>query len=250
MINLYCDLDNTIIYSHRKTLNVPKRVAEFLNGAEQSYITEKTYGFLSNCRKFCFIPVTTRTFNQYERLKNLFDGIGCKHALIQNGAILITNGMIDEEWIAESQDLVKDSKSEMERTVVLLTDLGATIKHIDEFLVYASAIEPSHIAMQIKSIVDTSLLHIFFDSRKVYCVPQAISKGNAVVRLTNKLKPDITIGVGDSSNDISMLENVDFPIIPQSIQHYISNINKVVVPQGQIISDVACDEIEKILKSP
>lgn len=63
------------------------------------------------------------------------------------------------------------------------------------------------------------------------------------MRLTNKLAPKITIGVGDSSNDISMLENVDFPIVPQSIQYYISNTNKVIAPRGQVLSDVACDSI-------
>ena len=65
------------------------------------------------------------------------------------------------------------------------------------------------------------------------------------MRLTNKLAPKITIGVGDSSNDISMLENVDFPIVPQSIQYYISNTNKVIAPRGQVLSDVACDEMSQ-----
>ena len=247
MINLYCDLDNTIIFSHRKTLDVPKKVAETLNGREQSYITEKTYRFLSMCRKFCFIPVTTRTIEQYERLKIFSENV--KYALLQNGAVLIKNGMIDEEWISGSRRLVKDSAGEMKRVIELLTAEDAAIKHRDEFLVYASALDPQKIANQIKSAVDTSLLQIFFDSRKVYCAPHAITKGNAVVRLTNKLQPELTIGVGDSSNDISMLESVDLPIVPQSLQCYISNTNKVIVPQNKVLSDVACDEIERIMES-
>ena len=39
-----------------------------LNGVEQSYITQRTFDYLSSCRAISFVPVTTRTKQQYERV--------------------------------------------------------------------------------------------------------------------------------------------------------------------------------------
>ena len=38
MQTLFLDIDNTLIYSHRHVLDVPKRAVEFLNGKVQSFI--------------------------------------------------------------------------------------------------------------------------------------------------------------------------------------------------------------------
>ena len=50
-------------------------------------------------------------------------------------------------------------------------------------------------------------------------------------------------------NDLSMLECVDIPIIPHSMTRYVSNPNKIVVAKSEVLSDAACDEISKLIKS-
>ena len=83
----------------------------------------------------------------------------------------------------------------------------------------------------------------------MYCAPAAINKGIAVNRLMEQLPSNITVGIGDSENDIPMLEQVDVPILPQSLEHHLSNPKKVVVSPSNILSDVACHELEKLINS-
>lgn len=247
MITLFCDLDNTIIYSHRRKLNTEKLVAEMLNGTPQSYMTEKTFEFLSACRKISIIPVTTRTQGQYERLKTTMESLNCEYALILNGAVLIKNGAIDEEWLAESQKRIKGFEAEMEKAAELMERLEAHLKYRDDFIFYASVLNPKSIAEEIEGEIDTSQIHVFYDRRKVYCTPSVINKGSATARLKNLLKPELTIGVGDSMNDVSMLNFVDIPIVPQSLEPFITNPRKVVIPQSEILSDAVCDIIDRLI---
>ena len=88
-MRLFCtDIDNTLIYSHRKPLRVPRRIAEYLNGKEQAYIPAGLYELIAaHTDKFTVIPVTMRTPEQYGRIFVL-EGI-CRYArckpLLQEG---------------------------------------------------------------------------------------------------------------------------------------------------------------------
>lgn len=249
MITLFCDLDNTLIYSHRRSLKVPKRVAEMLDGTEQSYITEKTFRFLSTNRMISIIPVTTRTERQFERLNTFLKNFYCEYALMLNGAILYNKGVIDVEWLHTSKEFIKGSYAAMAFAADLLRKHGAIIKYQDDFLVYACFNDTQNLVNKIKMEIDNSVISVFCDKKKIYCTPLANNKGNATKRLIEKIHPEVTFGVGDSKNDISMLEIVDYPIAPEYLESSISNKNRIVVPQSIILSDAACDAIEKTIGS-
>ena len=66
------DLDGTLIYSKRRfgeeTLNVSVRNVEVYNGREISFMTEKAIALLRELSdEMMFVPVTTRTVEQYNR---------------------------------------------------------------------------------------------------------------------------------------------------------------------------------------
>ena len=249
MISLFCDLDNTIIYSHRKKLDVPKRVVEKLNGSAQSYMTEKTFDFLSTCMTISTIPVTTRTFNQYDRLKTTLEILNCEYVVILNGAVLINNGEIDQEWLSESEKLAAGSEVEMDVAAAALEKYGVKIRQKDALFTYGSTLDPQGVVDRVEGEIKPSLIHIFCDSRKVYCTPSIINKGSAVKRLKNKLLPELSVGAGDSKNDLPMLNSVDIPIVPQTLEAFVSNPNRITVSQTEILSDVVCDEIDRLTKS-
>ena len=249
LIALFCDLDNTIIYSHRKRIDAPKRVAEFLNGTEQSYITNRTFDFLSSCEEVSMIAVTTRTMSQFERVKATLEELRCEYSLILNGAMLLKSGVVDEAWLLESKRIVVDAEPELDRAASLLQRYsGNPLKYRDEFLVYAGVSNPQKIAKQVNDAVDSNMVSIFFDSRKVYCAPVSMNKGAAIKRFLKRLPASCTIGVGDSKNDLSMLESVDIPILPESLESSITNPKKIVVPHFQVLSDAACATIERLLQ--
>ena len=249
LIALFCDLDNTILYSHRKKIEAPKRVAELLNGVEQSYITERTFDYLSSCEAVSMIAVTTRTMSQFERVKTTLEELRCEYSLILNGAMLLKNGVIDENWLKESKRIAADSEAEMDKAAELLQRYcESPLKYCDEYLAYAGASNPRKVAKQVSDVVNSNLVSTFFDSRKVYCAPVSMNKGAAIKRFLKRLPASCTIGVGDSKNDLSMLESVDIPILPESLESSITNPKKIVVPHFQVLSDAACATIERLLQ--
>ena len=89
----FSDLDNTLIYSHRTTFTQKKVLVEYLRGKEQSFMTQETYNFMCSNR-IKFIPVTTRSVEQYNRLFVFGKEIEADHALVCNGAILLNKGVV------------------------------------------------------------------------------------------------------------------------------------------------------------
>ena len=155
---------------------------------------------------------------------------------------------MDDLWLNESRELVKDATDEMNKAATLLKRYcKKPLRYRDDFLIYSSAKEPKAIAEKIEKGIDSSRINVFFDSRKVYCAPLSMSKGNNVRRFSRYYQTNVTIGVGDSKNDLSMLESVDIPILPQLLTSFITNPQKIVVPDSKVLSDTACDEIELLV---
>lgn len=149
-------------------------------------------------------------------------------------------------------DTVKAEVREMTRDEAkkLLEYYGdKPVRYSDRFLTYIDAADPPKLLEHLECCIDSNLINTFCDSRKVYCVPTAINKGTAVTKFKKQFETGVTVGVGDSMNDLSMLESVDIPIIPRSMACYVSNPNKIVVAKSEVLSDAACDEISKLIKS-
>ncbi len=248
MTTLYCDLDNTLIYSHRKTLNVNKRVVERLNGRDQSYMTERTYSFLKSLSNTKIIPVTTTPMEQFLRLKEAFAALNCCDAVIYNGAVLLKNWEIDTTWLMQSRELAEESKDDMQIAQSFFDQDCNSYKKcsFEHLFCYASVEDPPKVAQSLKERVNESLIDVFYDSRKVYCSPKEINKGAAVMRLTKSIGQELTIGIGDSSNDLSMLNHVNIPIAPICIAQKTNNPRAIGIPENVILSDAACEIIIKI----
>ena len=119
MIHFYVDLDNTIIYSYKHEIGPMKRCAEIYQGREISFLTEKTWQGLKLIAELALVvPVTTRTLEQYHRIRL---GIGeLPYVLACNGGILLRNGREDPDWYEASRKLVEKSRGEMEKALELL----------------------------------------------------------------------------------------------------------------------------------
>ena len=119
-MKIFCtDLDNTIIYSYKHDIGTEKINVEIYQEREISFASKKTISLLETIKdEFVLIPTSTRTEQQYKRI-NL--GIGeIKFALVCNGGVLLVNGIRDDEWYKDSLRIIKDSKSEIDRAMVIL----------------------------------------------------------------------------------------------------------------------------------
>lgn len=243
MTYFFSDLDNTLVYSHRVSLPGERIVVEYLNDCIQSYMTKKTYDFLSESNGIFLIPTTTRTCEQYARLSETFAKFGCRYALVCNGGILLDNNEIDLEWLSETKRIAGDELSALNdaRDIFLRFFPKESIHYANDIMLYAKTDTPALDAARLTSILNTKSLNVYYDSRKVYCIPASITKGTAMKRFSNRMGITRTIAAGDSIPDIPMLRISDLTILPYNLSNSVEHMQKYVAENSQCFSDYICD---------
>lgn len=252
-LRLLCsDLDNTLIYSHRRGLPEPRILAEYLDGREQSYITAFSAERLAQLAEegVTLVPVTTRTREQYERIFvfGREGAIPCRLALVCNGAVLLRDGVPDERWQAESMAVAEREFPEVKRIYgkMLETPERCHAKLIEPFLAYMLSERAGELTEELSGEADSSLVTVCTHSRKVYCMARSLTKGFAVRRLRKFLTEegyDVAelMTAGDSELDVPMLEAADRCFCAEEIAHLVGSENKT--PLQHPLSDGICKEL-------
>lgn len=243
MTYFFSDLDNTLVYSHRVSLPGERIAVEYLNDHIQSYMTKKTYDFFSKSNGVFLIPTTTRTCEQYARLSETFARFGCRYALVCNGGILLDNNEFDLEWLSETKRIAGDELSALNdaRDIFLRFFPKESIHYANDIMLYAKTGTPALDAARLTSILNTKSLNVYYDSRKVYCIPASITKGTAMKRFSNRMGITRTIAAGDSIPDIPMLRISDLAILPYNLSNSVEHVQKYVAENSQCFSDYICD---------
>lgn len=238
---LFCsDLDNTLIYSYRHEIGKDKICVEYYQGREASYMTHFSYQMLKKVtEKILFVPLTTRTIEQYERIDF---GVGtCKYALVCNGGILLEDGKRDMDWYEQSKMLIADCMEELQKAIALLqTDeyRSMEVRFIEDLFVFTKSEDREKTVRRLQEHMNTQKIDIFQNGNKIYAVPKALSKGEAVKRIRKKLMPEYVIAAGDSEFDVSMLGNVQCPILPEELaENYFVNKNQTLIKKDRVYSD-------------
>ena len=246
MIIFNCDLDNTLIYSYKQDIGTDKVVVEHYENREIAFMTTTSYQQLKSVNEcVLFVPTTTRTMEQYNRITL---GVGVpKYALVCNGGVLLVDGLIDEQWYQHSLELVKDSNEQMHKAMEHLRldgDINFEIRFIDDLFVYTKSKNPINTIEGLKSKLDCNLVDVFHNGVKVYVVPKTMSKGVGITRLRQRLGGDLVIAAGDSEFDIPMLQVADVAIIPYNLsQNHAVDHKWIVCECNQIYSDFLLDYI-------
>lgn len=206
-ITLFTDLDNTLIHSHRHKLDEPHSCVELLNGKKQSFALDSLVQYLNKQDWIRIVPLTMRTLTQYKRLSTLIQSLQLRDALICNGAILLNNFENNNRWEEESRRLVAPF---LDRLTCL--DEYASVRNLP-FMFYIITDHPEDTFTKVSELAEGQLL-LFKDSRKVYCLPASNNKGQAVKRFM-RTSPGLSVAIGDSEPDVSMLNESDYAICPQ-----------------------------------
>lgn len=248
MIVFFSDLDNTIIYSYRHDIGKKKRCVEIYQGREVSFITEDTYELLKAVKEsVLFVPVTTRTIEQYERIDLRIGAIA--YALVCNGGVLLKDGQEDNLWYEESLELVLDCREELRRAEIMMLgdeNRDFEVRNIRNLFLFTKSSKPIQSAEVLKQKLDGKRVEVFSNGVKVYVVPKALNKGAAVRRLRNKLCAEAAIAAGDSEFDISMLEEADIGFAPEELADFHKFRKKITaIPKTCIFSDEVLDYINR-----
>lgn len=245
------DLDNTLIYSYKHDIGNEKRNVELYQSREISYITNRTYSLLQEVKnKSLFVPVTTRSIEQYKRINF---GIGnIKYALACNGGVLLINGESDKAWYNESLDFVRPCLDELNKGMSLLENEPSRkfeIRFIENLFVFTKCENPTKVLDVLKNQLDKNLVEAFNNGEKIYILPKSLDKGSAIKRFKKYVNADMLISAGDSEFDISMLENSDLGMIPADFNWKLNSRNNKILKNdsGKLFSEFVLENVLNFL---
>jgi len=221
------DLDRTLMYSSRaiEELGEPKesslKPVEQKDGRWVGYMTETAYHKLKELSlQSLFVPVTTRTTEQFNRFVIFEQEIPIKYAITSNGATILYRGVPLEEWSNHIHNRMHtESVTQAELSACMQREgfhFDGVMKHAENlFFYYILNCLPT--ASEKDSINDFAAKYgwrISLQGRKLYFIPQAISKGSALEYICNHEGVEAIAGAGDSVLDWDFLQNCQYRFVP------------------------------------
>ena len=245
----FSDLDNTLLYSHNRSICEDKLVVEHLDGREQSFMTEFTYDFFSSAMWLQIIPVSTRTEKQYRRIE-CAEQLRFKYAIICNGGKLLIDGIEDNEWTKETHDLAGDNCENVKDATMYLSKLckNETVHTPEAYMSYVKCDNPENVYKELIRWADLSKVNIQKDGRKVYVFAKRINKGTAIERFMNLSEPgtiDTIIAAGDNLMDVPMMNKANYAYARPDIYDIVTCHNKIKI-EDEVFSDGICRSLEKM----
>lgn len=228
-ILLACDLDNTLIHSYKKKRDNDICV-EWLNNREQGYMDGYVYERLRELNEcVTFIPVTTRSVEQYERIQWGNDSKP-KYAVSTNGAILLDNDEADVKWMECSRAEADKYRTGMEALLDELLSDGDYIRcrMVDDMYLFSYCKEGICVSDKVAQYEPGTELKVVASGKKIYFLPPRFNKGEAVRRLVERFKPERVIAAGDSEIDVPMLNAADIAFGREEIIGQVKNREKYV----------------------
>lgn len=212
----FTDLDGTLIFSAAK-----KRpgdvVCEYKDGAEISCITPKQAALLPGLS--CIIPVTTRSIEQYRRIR-FPEGFCPEYALTDNGGILLINGEPDKEWAEQSLGFTQECEAELalcRRIMEQDKHRIFEIRMVDGLFLFTKSDSPGQ-SLALLQEAAGERVRCFSTGAKLYALPAKLCKGQAAQRLAKRLSPECRIiSAGDSLMDIPLLNIADIAVFPEDM---------------------------------
>lgn len=248
MVLFASDLDNTLIYSYKKEIGERKICVELYGGREISFMTEKSYGLLEEIREqVCFIPITTRSIEQYQRIF-LEGGYFSDHALVCNGGILLVKNEIEKKWYEDSLKMIACCQEELEKGERLLKRdrfRKFEIRKISDLFLFTKSSRPDDTVIYLKRELEEKLVDVCRNGEKIYVVPKSLNKGVALERIKEKIKADYVMAAGDSDFDVSMLKKADVCFIPKELKEKVRGEGRVVIQRDGIFSDMILEYIKE-----
>lgn len=221
------DLDRTLIYS-LNAIGVPGDApglvpAEVIDGRTVSYISQQALDMLKElAAKIVFMPVTTRTIAQYRRINLFQETVIPDYAVTSNGGNILVNGVVDQEWRAAVGRLVERGSvpaEEAGRIVrsVVRAEWITSERYCDE-LFYTFVVQRDSLPLdettRMAERLDGLGWKVSLQGRKLYIVPEAVNKSDAILHVRRTVRSEPMVASGDSLLDKSLLAAADYAIAP------------------------------------
>ncbi|BCB04117.1 HAD family hydrolase [Bacillus sp. KH172YL63] len=220
------DLDRTLIFSPRMLAaygsDGNEECIELLDGKPISYISTKTKAILKQINDdMLFIPVTTRTIEQYKRIQLFQDTIKPDYAITSNGGTILKRGEVWKEWTIHVEQLLQNSTplKEIMKKVTALNDTNwiKKIKPGDSvffYIILHTDRFSSDRFLELRALADHLGWQVSLQGRKLYFIPKVLTKWTALRYLRVALGLDDICTAGDSILDFELITNGTYGIAP------------------------------------
>ncbi len=223
------DLDQTLIYSKRafrlpdSITNPEVKLVEMMDDQEISFMTIKAIALLEEvAKKMLFIPVTTRTMEQYRRIFLFHKKIIPPYAVTSNGGNIIINGSIDADWSHRIVTLTNENSLTKEDMLSKFSEIQHeqwvhSVNTADDLFCYCIVDQkavPHDELTSFKRWLDSQGWNVSLQGRKLYFVPKHVNKWDAVHYLKELTNETFVATAGDSLLDLCMLNVSDYAIAP------------------------------------
>ena len=218
------DLDRTLIYSEKFTTNHDGIVKTVESGKYLSFMTQKAAEMLMQISgMLTFIPCTTRTIEQYQRIDFFNSELIPSYAVVTNGGNIIIDGRVDEDY---NKGIKKDlatnclSQEDVLREFQRISkgDWAEPMRCADELFLYC-IIErdrlPTDEIIDFTAWLKLQNWEISIQGRKLYLVPKMINKRDALIRICELSGKKLIFAAGDSLLDLPMLAAAKYAICPK-----------------------------------
>ncbi|MDI2129210.1 HAD family hydrolase [Yinghuangia seranimata] len=224
-----CDLDRTLVYSRaaaRLGLAEGERTpalecVEVHDGKSISFMTGHAVGLIAELgRRALLVPTTTRTRKQYRRIH--LPGPAPAYAICANGGHLLVDGVTDEDWHAGVRKRLDEESAPLAEVVAHLEDVTdpewtrklRVAEDLFTYLVLERDRVPAGLVEELTGWAGERGYGVSLQGRKLYFVPEALTKGSAVDEVRRRSGADTVLAAGDSLLDIELLKAADAGIRP------------------------------------
>ncbi|GFN31542.1 HAD family hydrolase [Paenibacillus xylaniclasticus] len=221
------DLDMTLIFS-RRSMAVPEytpgiRVVETIGGQPAAFMSAAQMRVLKELSsQLLFVPVTTRTIEQYRRIEVFQQHIVPEYAITSNGGNILIGGEPDVSWKRLVENRLRESACSPKEARRLFAPVVHSDWVLDErlcdelFFVYLMDRDRMPVEAIKERAEKLAALgwELSVQGRKVYIVPSAVNKRDAAAYIRHRYPEAGLIASGDSLLDRSLLESADYAIAP------------------------------------
>lgn len=224
----FTDLDRTLIYSKR-FINIPfdKVILAERNGDKEiAYMTSNGLEMLEDLSsKITIIPVTTRNHMEYKRI-HILQKLSLKYYIINNGAEIYIDDKMDEKHTSLIKNEMKHLNYGFDTALQNFLDVfdkeSVKLYRLSDNYLWVIVINDEIFDFDsltdLKKLMSKEGWQINRTGKKVYIVPNCISKWKAVKYLNDNYLHQPIISAGDSYMDMEMIINSEKSIIPRGCE--------------------------------
>lgn len=173
-------------------------------------------------RKVLFTPVTTRTVEQYQRIALFQEFIKPKYAVTSNGGNILIHGVPDSDWNRHVRRLIQHESLPLNDILEQFNQItreswfvsGRIADDLFYYCIVKRELLPEQDILFLGRWAKKSGWHLSIQGRKVYLVPEMVSKGKALQYIREREQVTRIVAAGDSLLDLDMLLYADYALVP------------------------------------